>query len=120
MPEGDLTWMHRALENFATLVKGDNPIPLGANEEIAAALMGKNKVKLEFLRPPSQALNAANQLVDRWGSPLYFHAVARDRLDIRSAGPDRVLWTQDDIHRKADGSFLRGNELTAPSLFEKP
>ena len=116
-PEEDLVWMARALENFALLVKGDNPLPLGANEDIAAALRGKNKAHLRALPADHPAFNARGQIVDRWGTPLYFHAVSRDRLDIRSAGPDGAMWTADDLHRQHDGRFLRGEALLAPSLF---
>ena len=117
-PEDDLRDIARTLENFALLVKGDNPLPLGANEEIAAALRGKNRVRLRALPDDSRAFNAQSQIVDRWASPLYFHAESRDRIDIRSAGPDRVMWTADDLHRKHDGRFLRGEALLAPSLAE--
>ena len=116
-PEDDVQAIARTLENFALLVKGDNPLPLGANEEIAAALRGKNKVALRALPDDHRAFNAQGQLVDRWGTPLYFHAQSRDRLDIRSAGPDGVMWTADDLHRQHDGRFLRGDALLAPSLF---
>lgn len=116
--EEDLTSLAHAMENFALLVKGNDPLPLGANEEIAAALRGKNKAKFRALPDDSRAFNAAGQLVDRWGSPLFFHANSRDRIDIRSAGPDRRMWTTDDLHRRADGQFLRGEALSAPSLFE--
>lgn len=116
-PRDDLMWMSRALSNFVLLVKGPQPLPLGANEEIAAALMGKNSSKLVFLKSPSPALNASGQLIDRWGTPLYFHAESKDRIDIRSAGPDRQLWTEDDIHRNADGHFRTAAELLPESLF---
>lgn len=108
------------LGNFALLVKGADPLPLGANEEIAAALRGKNKAALRALSDGHPVFNAQGQLVDRWRTPLYFHASSRDRLDIRSAGPDRVMWTGDDFHRKHDGRYLRGEALLAPSLFEEP
>lgn len=117
-PEEDLTEMSHALDNFALLVKGNNPIPLGANEEIANALKGKNRVQMRFLPDTHPAFNPKGQLIDRWGIPLFFHANDRTRLDIRSAGPDRVMWTADDLHRKHDGSFLRGEVLLSPSLFE--
>ena len=118
-PEDDLRDIARTLENFALLVKGDNPLPLGANEEVAAALRGKNRVRLRALPDDSRAFNAQSQIVDRWASPLYFHAESRDRIDIRSAGPDRVMWTADDLHRKHDGRFLHGEALLAPSLAER-
>lgn len=117
-PREDLTWMSRALLNFSTLVKGPQPLPLGANEEIAAALLGKNSARLIFLQPPTPALNAAHQLIDRWGTPLYFHAESRDRIDIRSAGPDKQLWTADDLHRNADGHFRTAEELLPESLYD--
>jgi hypothetical protein len=118
-PEQDLQDVARVLGNFSLLVKGDNPLPLGANEEIAAALRGKNKAGLRALPDEHPAFNARGQLVDRWGSPLYFHAQSRDRLEIRSAGPDREMWTADDLHRKPDGRFLRGEALLSPSLFDE-
>ncbi|MCX8499796.1 MAG: hypothetical protein ORN25_10545, partial [Caulobacteraceae bacterium] len=43
-------------------------------EEIAAALRGKNRGQLRALPDDSRAFNAHGQLVDRWGSPLFFHA----------------------------------------------
>lgn len=116
-PREDLTWMSRALENFSLMVKGVQPLPLGANEEIAKALRGKNAAKLVFLRAPCPALNGAGQLIDRWGTPLYFHAEAADHLDIRSAGPDREMWTADDFHRDHNGHFRTAEELLPESLF---
>jgi hypothetical protein len=120
-PEEDLHAVARMLGNFALLVKGSDPLPLGANEEIAAALRGKNQASLRALPDDHRAFNAQGQLVDRWATPFYFHAESRDRVDVRSAGPDRRMWTADDLHRKHDGRFLRGEALLAPSLFdEKP
>lgn len=117
-PKDDLTDMAHALQNFALLVKGDNPLPLGANEEIALALKGRNKARLRFLPDDAPCFNAQGQIIDRWGSPLFFHATDRDRIDIRCAGPDQSMWTSDDIHRTQDGRFLAGSELTSPSLLE--
>lgn len=117
--EEDLHAMARTLDNFALLVKGDNPLPLGANEEIAAALRGRNRAGLRALPDTHRAFDAFGRLTDRWGTPLYFHAQSRDRLEIRSAGPDRQMWTADDLHRRHDGRFLRGEALLAPSLFDE-
>jgi hypothetical protein len=116
--QGDLTAMAEVLGNFALLVKGNDPLPLGANEELVAALRGKNAVGLEFVSGESAALNEKGQLVDRWGTPLFFHARARDEVDIRSAGPDQEMWTGDDVHRLHDGRYLRGEALNAGSLYE--
>lgn len=119
LPQEDVIRLAHALDNFSLLVKGDSPLPFGSNEELAAALLGKNRAQLRFLSATHPALNSQGQLVDRWSTPLFFHAVSRDRLDIRSAGPDKTMWTDDDLHRRYDGRFLRGEELKAGSLYER-
>ena len=115
----DLTLVSHLLENFALLVKGNDPLPLGANEEIAAALRGRNRLQQRFVPDTSPLFNAKGQIVDRWGTPLYFHAISRDRLEVRSAGPDKVMWTEDDVQRQSDGTFLSAAGLQAPSLLEQ-
>lgn len=114
-PEDDLQAMAHVFSNLRLLVKGDAPFRMGANEEFAAALMGKNAAKEVFLKAPHACLNAKGQLVDRWGSPLFFHVRDRDRIDIRSAGPDREMWTEDDLQRQHEGEFFRGEALPEPS-----
>lgn len=116
-PQDDLTMLANALGNLALLVKGSDPYRLGANEEFAAALRGKNRTQLRFLPDEHKAFNARGQLVDRWNTPLFFHVIAHDRIDIRSAGPDGKMWTDDDIHRRYDGQFLKGRDLNPKSLF---
>jgi hypothetical protein len=49
--------------------------------------------------------------VDRWQTPLFFHVSERSRIDLRSAGPDRQMWTEDDLHRRYNGEYRRGKEL---------
>jgi len=117
-PQDDLMWMARALDNYSLLVKGDQPLPTGANEEIAKALLGKNRAHMKFISEKHSALNSAGQIIDRWGSALFFHSSYSDRLDIRSAGPDKQMWTEDDLHRRYDGTYLKGEALLAPSLFD--
>jgi len=36
-------------------------------------------------------------LVDAWGTPYFFHQLAAMEMEIRSAGPDKVMWTADDL-----------------------
>ncbi len=117
-PENDLTLIARLMDNFTLLVKSAADRPMSANEDWAAAFRGMNPARERFLPDQSIALNAQGQLVDRWGSPLFFHALGGRRFELRSAGPDKKLWTADDLHRNADGSFRRGAELAAPSLLD--
>jgi hypothetical protein len=116
-PQNDLTLMARLMENSLLLLKSAGNRPLSANEDWADLFRGKNAAHERFLPDNHIALNAQGQLVDRWGTPLFFHALGGRRFEIRSAGPDRKLWTSDDIHRNSDGTFRRGAELNPSALY---
>ncbi len=116
-PENDLTLIARLMDNFTILVKSSPNRLMSVNEDWAAAFVGNNSANERFLSDQHASLNAKGQLVDRWHTPLFFHALSARQFEIRSAGPDRILWTDDDIHRNPDGSFRRGSNLNPPSLF---
>lgn len=73
--------------------------PVGNNVEITAALTGRNPLSLSLIPANHTAINAAGELCDRWGTPFFFHAFSASQMEIRSAGPDRKLWTGDDVVR---------------------
>jgi hypothetical protein len=72
---------------------GENPV--GTNAEITRALLGANTRRAKFLSAEAK-FNASHQLVDRWNHPYFFHQLSRNRMEIRSAGADGVMWTPDD------------------------
>lgn len=74
--------------------------PGGENVDIMRSMTGINPKRVAIVPPGSPALNAQGELVDRWGTPYHFHPVSSSRLEIRSAGPDGQLWTDDDIHQE--------------------
>ena len=41
--------------------------------------------------------NDDGELVDEWETPYFFHANSRTDMDVRSAGPDQVMYTEDDL-----------------------
>lgn len=69
--------------------------PSGDNADITAALVGSGPEGV-FLARSAPALRDG-QLMDRWGTPYWFHPVAANVTEIRSAGPDRQLFTGDDL-----------------------
>ena len=69
----------------------------GVNGEIMDSLRGRNDRNLAVIDPEHPDIGQQGDLVDRWGTPYYFHSVSRNELEIRSAGPDRKLWTEDDV-----------------------
>jgi hypothetical protein len=97
-PSGDIHADLRMLnEVFIALrgaTRGLNPI--GENAEITAVLTGHNRLGFAFIPLDCGAIDGKGQLVDRWGSPYFFHQLGGEKMEIRSAGPDRVLWTADD------------------------
>ena len=71
--------------------------PVGTNAEITAVLTGKNKLQLALIPADHAAINrSTGELLDRWGTPFFFHAESGSRMEIRSAGPDKKHHTADD------------------------
>jgi hypothetical protein len=94
-PGQDIEILEAVLAEYRRIF-GSNPAG-GLNAEITAALIGRNDRRLAVVTPDLAALNAAGEVVDRWGTPFYFHPVTAARMEILSAGPDRLLWTPDDV-----------------------
>jgi len=74
----------------------NNPVA-GLNVEVVSALTGANSKRVIFLPPDHPSINSRGELQDRWGTPYFFHALSGRQMEIFSAGPDRNLWTNDDI-----------------------
>jgi len=97
-PQGDVHADLRMLNDTFIAFRGATHglDPIGENAEITAALLGHNRLGFAFIPPDCGAINAKGELCDRWGSPYFFHQLSGEKMEIRSAGPDRVLWTADD------------------------
>jgi hypothetical protein len=89
----DLSAVDSTIRNFQA-VHGENPI--GSNAEITAALLGNNLKQIKLEVPAGSRLNSEGEMCDRWGTPYFFHQVSGTEMEIRSAGPDRRMWTGDD------------------------
>ena len=119
-PANDLKLMAGLIRNMGFLVKSLKDRPLSGNEDWAAALRGANPAQQRFLPDQHRVFNEEGLLVDRWGTPLFFHPIARKEYEIRSAGPDKKMWTADDLHRNPDGTFREEADLNAPGLYNPP
>lgn len=81
--------------NFASRFGGN---PVGTNPEISAALNGGNPKQVNFLEAEDGLrINARGELIDSWGTPYFFHQLSGTEMEIHSAGPDRTMWTPDDL-----------------------
>lgn len=70
--------------------------PSGLNADVVTALLGTNE-KHTALLPKTCAAIQDGQLVDDWGTPYWFHPITSKQMEVRSAGPDRELFTNDDL-----------------------
>ncbi len=93
-PEIILENMSRTIRQYASEF-GENPV--GTNPEITSALQGDNPKHINFLKADGNRVNGHGELVDAWGTPYFFHQISGHEMELRSAGPDRVMYTADDL-----------------------
>ena len=90
--------MRMVFRNYLSMF-GSNPV--GTNPEITQALDGGNRKQTHFLNAEDGLrINGRGELIDSWGTPYFFHQLSGTEMEIHSAGPDRVLWTSDDLVTK--------------------
>ncbi|MGJ8672508.1 hypothetical protein [Rubritalea sp.] len=94
-PRHSLSVIKQLLKHYRFAYQ-ENPVGV-ENFEITEQLLGMNPKKIVFIASDSSALRG-NELVDQWGTPYFFHALSGQNMEIRSAGPDQTLWTEDDIY----------------------
>ena len=97
------------------MVKNHASRPIGCNGDLADAFRGKNPHKQRFLPDTHPVFNSDGEMIDRWQTPLFIHPVSAGRWEIRSAGPDKKLWTDDDLELKPNGKFVEGLPEKTPS-----
>jgi hypothetical protein len=89
--------LRRAIHEFGSRFGGN---PVGTNPEITSQMSGNNPKHLNFLRAEAgMRVNASGELIDPWGTPYFFHQLSGTVMEIHSAGPDRIMWTSDDLVR---------------------
>jgi hypothetical protein len=94
-PETAIENMSRAIRQYGQMFGGN---PVGTNPEFAKQLGGDNPRHINFISTDSgMRLNGDGELVDPWGTPYFFHQLSGSDTEVRSAGPDRVMYTSDDI-----------------------
>lgn len=93
----DMRMIENTIDNFRLLNHHIDARFFSTNRDIVEVLLGKEGVSHPFLSGDSSFLSPDGQLLDRWGEPLFFHLQSADRLEIRSAGPDGTMFTDDDV-----------------------
>ncbi len=94
-PEIVLDHLRHTIHDYGSMFGGN---PVGVNAEITSQLNGHNPKQVYFIQPENgMRINSQGELVDPWGTPYFFHQLSGKEMEIRSAGPDRVMWTADDL-----------------------
>lgn len=94
-PSTVLENMRGAFRQYAARFGGN---PVGTNPEITAALNGDNSKQVQFLNSEDGLrVDENGELVDSWGTPFFFHQLSAKEMEIHSAGPDHIMWTDDDL-----------------------
>ena len=78
-------------------VANQGAFPTGENIEVTNGLLGLNYRKVAYLPQNHPRINQRGELTDRWGTPYHFHFASSKKVQIRSAGADRVSFTDDDL-----------------------
>lgn len=97
-PSEDAAALQDILTNYLQSTSPATRAPLGPNEEFARALTDPESMGDSAIPPDHPALRDG-QLIDRWGTPWFFHQESSAAVSIRSAGPDGKLFTQDDLSK---------------------
>ena len=93
-PDKKMDALRITMHNFGQRFRGN---PVGNNAEITAALKGGNPGGVNFLGDGLHTINDRGELCDDWGTPYFFHQLSGTEMEIRSAGPDKKMWTDDDL-----------------------
>ncbi len=96
-PQRDVDVLHSLLREYLHRLHHRQGLPIGDDIDLGRALSGYNPMKLVVLPRSNPSLSADGHLRDRWGTPYFIHAQGGNAFEIRSAGPDRKMFTSDDL-----------------------
>ncbi len=67
------------------------------NTSIMNALKGNNPSGMPIFPADNPRIAKDGSLLDAWGKPFFFHTISSQHIEVRSLGPDGVIFTEDDI-----------------------
>jgi len=94
-PAEDLASLKDLVAGYLQAGRGEVRRPIGFNEDLVPALTDSMALG-EAALPTDHPAIRDGKLFDRWGTPWQVHPLAADQVELRSAGPDRRLYTADD------------------------
>lgn len=110
----DVETLHALLRQYLRHLHGRQGLPIGNDSDLARALTGHNPMNLIVIPASHPAITSDGHLRDRWGTPYFIHPRGNNAFEIRSAGPDRKLFTNDDAVTNAPQKGIESEEDAAP------
>ncbi len=95
-PAEDLAALGDLVNGYVHSGLGDARRSIGFNEDLVSTLTDRTALDTAALPPDHPAIRDG-RLLDRWGTPWQVHPLSADVIQLRSAGPDRRLYTPDDL-----------------------
>ena len=96
-PAQDVIMRHRIITQYQRALQHRQGSPIGDDIDLARVLTGRNPMRQVFIPATHPALSSDGHLLDRWGTPYFLHPRGNGAFEVRSAGPDRKLFTADDL-----------------------
>ena len=93
----DVETVRQIIGQYTTALQRRSGPPIGDNTDLVRALTGANPLRLAVLPPGHPTIDGQGRWCDRWGTPYHIHPLAASVYSVRSAGPDRRLFTEDDL-----------------------
>ena len=110
----DVETLHGLLRQYLRHLHRRQGLPIGNDSDLARALTGHNPMHLVVIPPNHPAITADGHLRDRWGTPYFIHPRGNNAFEIRSAGPDRKLFTNDDAIANPPREEIDSEGVAAP------
>ena len=93
----ELDLLQLAFQDYLSFVKRGYRRPIGDNRDFVGVMTGNNPYRIAPIPPQHPRINGRGELTDRLGIPYAIHPLAEDVIEVRAAGKDGVLWTDDDV-----------------------
>lgn len=93
----DIRLFHDYLTNIFLLIKNRDSAQYAINEDLSEFLLGKNSDRSALISENSHIFDEEKRIIDRWGTPIHIHTISRNNFELRSGGPDKKLFTEDDV-----------------------
>jgi hypothetical protein len=93
----ELDLIQVAFQDYLSFVKKGYRRPIGDNRDFVEAMTGNNFYRIAPIPPRHPRINRRGELTDRLGNPYAIHPLSEETIEVRAAGKDGVLWTDDDV-----------------------